>query len=126
MEALLKLQEAQIRSDLPPGKDNTTTRRFRKMIPEQIQGHFDRIRARGKKGVSTVKNGACTGCYMKVPMATLLTIRRGEDIRLCDNCGRYLFLPEDEVVGTQANAAKEKEAKAAARKAKAKTKAKAE
>lgn len=124
MEALLKLQEAQIRADLEPGKDNTTTRKFRKLIPEPIQGHFDRIRVRGKKGVSIIRNGTCNGCYMKLALGTLVTLRKGEDIQLCDNCGRYLYLPEDEIVGTAALAAKakadqkeqKKEQKAAARK----------
>jgi len=124
IEALLKLQEAQTRANLAPGQDNTTTRKLRKLVPPQIQGHYDRLTARGKKGVSIVRNSTCTGCFMKVALSALQVLRNGKDIRLCDNCGRYLYLPEEEGIGTEAEkerlkketAAKKKAKKAAAKK----------
>ena len=67
---------------------------MRKSIPEPVLGHYDRLIARGKKGVAIVKNGACTGCYMRLPIGTMQILMRREDIQLCDTCGRYLYLPE--------------------------------
>ncbi len=117
MEALLKLQEAQIRAELKPGEENSTTRKWRKEIPKPIQGHFDRLRARGKKGVAVIRNGTCNGCYMKVALGVMVTLRNGADIQLCGNCGRYLFLPEDEAIGTIAEKEKAKEEAKAKKKA---------
>ena len=117
MEALLKLQEAQIRSELKPGEENSTTRKWRKEVPKPIQGHFDRLRARGKKGVAIIRNGTCNGCYMKVALGVMVTLRNGTDIQLCGNCGRYLYLPEDEAIGTVAEKEKAKEEAKAKKKA---------
>lgn len=66
---------------------------IRKTIPEPILGHYDRLTARGKKGVAVVKNGTCTGCYMRLASGTLQILMRRTDIQLCDTCGRYLYLP---------------------------------
>ena len=49
---------------------------------------------RGKKGVAAVRNQICTGCHMQVPLAVVMTLMHGDDIRICENCGRYLHLPE--------------------------------
>ena len=117
MEALLKLQEAQIRAELNPGEENSTTRKWRKDVPKPIQGHFDRLRARGKKGVAIIRNGTCNGCYMKVALGVMVTLRNGTDIQLCGNCGRYLYLPEEEAIGTVAEKEKAKEEAKAKKKA---------
>ena len=66
---------------------------LRGKIPPQILGHYDRLRARGKKGIAAVRNQVCTGCHIRVPVGTIATILHGTDIQLCDNCGRYLYLP---------------------------------
>ncbi len=67
---------------------------LRKLIPLPILGHFDRLVARGKKGVAIVRNQVCTGCHMKLPIGTINTLMQGGDIQLCDSCGRYLYLPD--------------------------------
>ena len=67
---------------------------LRAKVPLQVLGHYDRLRARGKKGVTIVRNQVCTACHMQVPLGAILTLMRGEDIQLCECCGRYLYLPE--------------------------------
>ena len=64
-----------------------------KLIPN-ILGHHDRMRARGKKSIAEVRNGVCCGCHMVVATGILATLRRAEDIQLCANCGRYLYIQE--------------------------------
>ena len=80
------------------GKDAERAR-LRAEIPEPILGHFDRLLARGKKGISLIRHGVCTGCHLRVPVGTLVTLARGADIQLCGNCGRYLHLPDEELTG---------------------------
>jgi predicted nucleic acid-binding Zn-ribbon protein len=67
---------------------------LRSLIPQPIIGHYDRLRVRGKKGVAVVRNQVCTGCHMHVPIGQITVLMRGEDIQLCESCGRYLYLPD--------------------------------
>jgi hypothetical protein len=32
---------------------------------------------------------------MRIPIGTINTLMQGQDIRLCDSCGRYLCLPDE-------------------------------
>lgn len=68
---------------------------LRLQVPLQILNHYDRLVARGKKGVAAVRHQTCTGCHMRVTKAAVINLMRGDDIQVCDNCGRYLFLPKD-------------------------------
>jgi len=67
---------------------------LRAVIPGPILGHYDRLRVRGKKGIAAIRNQVCTGCHMGLPIGKVTVIMRGEDLQLCENCGRYLYLPE--------------------------------
>src|ERR1017187_218481 len=66
---------------------------LRGKIPPQILGHYDRLVAHGKKGLAAVRGQVCSGCHMQVPLGVVMTLKRGQDIQLCENCGRYLSLP---------------------------------
>lgn len=68
---------------------------LRGKIPSQILSHYNRLMARGKTGIAPVRNQACTGCHMYLPIGVISTIMHGTDIQLCDNCGRYLYLPSE-------------------------------
>ena len=65
-------------------------------IPQPILSHYERLVARGKKGVAMIRNQVCTGCHMRLPIGTINTLMQGQDIQLCDSCGRYLCLPDPE------------------------------
>jgi len=65
---------------------------LRALIPEPILGHYDRLRARDKKGVAQVRNQVCAGCHMRLPIGVITTLMQDRDIQLCDSCGRYLYL----------------------------------
>jgi hypothetical protein len=83
---------------------------LRTKIPQPFVGHYERLRVRGKKGVAAVRNQVCTGCHMHVPIGQITVLMRGEDIQLCESCGRYLYLPEPAAAepAAQAEAAKPK------------------
>jgi predicted nucleic acid-binding Zn-ribbon protein len=67
---------------------------LRGKIPPPITAHYDRLRVRGKKGIVFVRHQVCTGCHMHVPIGQLTVLMRDEDVQLCENCGRYLCLPD--------------------------------
>lgn len=102
MNELLKNLERLQALELEETKDakkRALIEELRGMIPPPVLGHYDRLMARGKKGIVAVRNRVCSACHMGVPVGTVATIMHGTDIQLCGSCGRYLYLPEGE--GTQ-------------------------
>ena len=71
---------------------------LRKEIPAAFLVNFDRFQMRGKKGVAIVRNGVCTECHLTVPIGVVAALAAGAEIQRCGNCGRYLYLPENEAV----------------------------
>jgi predicted nucleic acid-binding Zn-ribbon protein len=65
---------------------------LRLQIPLPILNHYDRLRVRGKKGAAAVSHQTCTGCHVQVTRAVVINLMHGEDIQVCENCGRYLYL----------------------------------
>ena len=94
MENLLTLQELQLK----PGRQTAAVQeqitRLRADVPGPILAHFDRMIARGKKGVAIAKQGVCGACHLKISSGTWGNLRDA-DIHLCDSCGRYLYLPPE-------------------------------
>lgn len=91
MQNLLKLQAIEFSESENPA-DTPARAELRSRIPTQILGHYDRLVARGKKGVALVRRQTCAACHMSIPLGAVLTLTRGDDIVLCENCGRYLYL----------------------------------
>ncbi len=90
---LLKLQALEFDETAPKNAESLKSD-LRAQIPLPILGHYDRLVARGKKGVAVVRNQVCTGCHMRLPIGTINTLMQAQDIQLCDTCGRYLYLPD--------------------------------
>ena len=93
LQNLLKLQALDF-GETTAKNVEAQTAELRGNIPQPIIGHYERLRVRGKKGVAVVRNQVCTGCHMHVPIGQINTLMRGEDVQLCESCGRYLYLPD--------------------------------
>ena len=93
LQNLLKLQALEF-GETAEKSVEARAAELRGLIPQPIVGHYDRLRVRGKKGVAVVRNQVCTGCHMHVPIGQITVLMRGEDIQLCESCGRYLYLPD--------------------------------
>src|SRR6516225_1103820 len=93
MQNLVRLQAIDFDETREKNSDATKAELRGKIAP-QILGHYDRLVARGKKGVAIVRDQVCTGCHMRLPIGVVTTLMHGLDIQLCDTCGRYLYLPE--------------------------------
>lgn len=92
---------------------------LRDKMPPQVLGHYDRFLVRGKKALAAVSHQVCTGCHMRLPLAVIMTLKHGEDLQLCDNCGRYLYLAEIMESEAPAPVAKSKPVRAVRRRKKA-------
>jgi predicted nucleic acid-binding Zn-ribbon protein len=93
LQYLIKLQSIEF-GEIKTDNAEAAGSELRGKIPSQILAHYDRLVAKGKKGIAAVRNQGCTGCHMQVPLGTIMTLRHGNDIQLCGNCGRYLYLVE--------------------------------
>ena len=91
---LLKLQDLQF-ADARGSSAEAAISQLRRKIPLPILEHYDRLVVRGKKGVAIVRNQVCTGCHMRIPIGAINTLMHGDDIQMCETCGRYLYLPPE-------------------------------
>ena len=107
LKTLVKLQDLELGGEKGREAEGLKTE-WRAKIPPPILLHYDRLMARGKKGIAAVRNQTCMGCHMQVPLGVVMTLMRGTDIQLCDACGRYLYLPEAEAMPAASAAAEPK------------------
>jgi predicted nucleic acid-binding Zn-ribbon protein len=91
LQNLIKLQSLEFDEIEDPNAEKVITE-LRAKIPSQILGHYDRLVVKGKKGITMVRDQVCTGCHMRVPIGGIMALKHGEDIQLCESCGRYLYL----------------------------------
>ena len=110
LQNLIKLQSLEFGKAADKAADPAGAE-LRAKIPPQILGHYDRLLARGKKGLAAVRDQVCTGCHMRLPIGVVTTLMHDTDIQLCDSCGRYLYLPEPAQAEVPGPAAKPKPAK---------------
>ena len=99
MEKLLALQKFKSSTKPLTLEQEAEVLQLREQVPAPILGHFDRLIARGKKGVAVARNGACGECHLRLPCGTVAALAYRDEVHLCDNCGRYLYLPENEPLG---------------------------
>jgi predicted nucleic acid-binding Zn-ribbon protein len=92
---LLALQTLEF-DESPKKRSEAQTAELRAQIPPQVLAHYDRLRERGKKGIVMVRNQVCSGCHMRLPIGLINSLMHGQEVQLCDSCGRYLVLPEGE------------------------------
>ena len=91
MDLLFALQELEMKPGASSAQNEAEISRLRQKIPPPILGHYDRLLARGKKGVAMVRHGVCPECHMGLASGIYAQLIRGEEIVICDTCGRYLF-----------------------------------
>ena len=110
IKILLQLQSLEINGKAAPGQEKLAAE-LRVKVPPPILAHYDRLVARGKKGVALIRNqSSCSACHISVPRNVVLTLMHNADVQLCESCGRYLYLPEP-MAGPEPLAAPKKVAK---------------
>src|SRR5258708_32157027 len=63
-------------------------------MDEDLLNRFERLFAsKGDSAIVAVEHGVCTGCHMKLPIATVKAAEGGKDIVNCEQWGRILYVP---------------------------------
>jgi predicted nucleic acid-binding Zn-ribbon protein len=94
IKILLQLQSLEFNGKAAPAQAKQAAE-LRAQIPPPVLAHYDRLVARGKKGVAAIRNqSSCSACHISVPRGVVLTLMHNTDVQLCGSCGRYLYLPE--------------------------------
>jgi predicted nucleic acid-binding Zn-ribbon protein len=93
MKNLFELQTLEFAETIRPTAEKRIAA-LRAKIPAPILAHYDRLGDKGKKGVAVLRNQTCSGCHMRLPIAVVMDVKHALDVCLCDNCRRYLYLPE--------------------------------
>ena len=100
MEQLLALQNLQFGERSRTSRSNAEMEKLRDKVPTPILAHYERLVLRGRKGVAIVRAGVCSECHLRITRGKLVNLSATpNEAHLCDNCGRYLYLPETEPVG---------------------------
>lgn len=65
-------------------------------IPPQVLSRAERFWSRGRKAVASVSNGVCCECHIRLARGAFNSLLLGADLQTCGNCGRYLYLSQEE------------------------------
>ena len=78
---------------------------LRELIPTSILLHYDHLKSRGKQSVAPVTRGVCGSCHLAFPSGSLANLRRtSETLNVCEYCGAFVYLAEEEPANGSANA----------------------
>jgi predicted nucleic acid-binding Zn-ribbon protein len=97
---LLALQKRVLQRKNHSAEQEKEVDALRKNVPESVLIQFDRWMARGRKAVAVVNNGVCGECHLRLTVGIMGALAFGDEIQRCGNCGRFLYLPEDEPVSS--------------------------
>lgn len=61
-------------------------------LEPRVRSRYERLASRNNRPVVPVIRGTCYGCFVSVPTALASDADRNEELRFCDNCGRFLYL----------------------------------
>lgn len=65
--------------------------RLSKRIDRPVLERYERIlESKGDSAVAVVVDGACGGCYKRLPPQTLVEVKRSDRLMECQGCGRIL------------------------------------
>lgn len=61
-------------------------------LSASVRGRYQRISLGRGRAVVPVINGICYGCFVSIPTALATDVKRNDDIRHCDHCGRFIYV----------------------------------
>ncbi len=67
-------------------------------VPKKLLSRYERLRKLGKKdAVVPIVDESCGGCGATIPIQTINEIRASGTVGVCENCGRLIYWPYEEI-----------------------------
>ena len=98
MEYLLTLQKLKFDDRARTTASQPEAEKLCAQVPTPILANYERLVARGKKGVALARSGVCSECHLRITSGKLANLSSLNEIHLCDDSGRCLYLPGEESV----------------------------
>lgn len=81
---------------------------LRDLLPTSILTHHDSFKARAKLSIAPVVRGICGACHLALPRGRVADLLRvPDDLRVCDNCGAFIYPAEEPPPQAEAGSPKE-------------------
>lgn len=66
------------------------------VLPEKLAAIYDRLTKRSRDGIAVaeVVNGSCSACFISLRPQMQVNVRKGEEIIICENCSRILYIQD--------------------------------
>ena len=89
-ETALKKDQAEFNSETKHRQTAFAT------LPARLAAVYDRLSQRSRDGVAVaeVVGGACSACYMHLRPQVQLNVKKGDEIIVCENCSRIMYMPQ--------------------------------
>ena len=71
------------------------TEKAAQMVDPALLERYRAIKQHCTPPMAKLVAGQCAGCFMALPSATLLKLKEGDGIVECDNCGRIIYMTEE-------------------------------
>ena len=73
---------------------NKERKELAEKMDEDVLNRFERLfGSKGDSAIVAIEHGVCTGCHMKLTIATVKAAESGKEIVSCEQCGRILYIP---------------------------------
>jgi predicted nucleic acid-binding Zn-ribbon protein len=80
---------------------------LRQQLPTAILKHYDQRRALNKPAIAAVKRGICGGCHISMTRSSAVNLQRNDGkLNVCENCGVFIYLDDNEIEGPESSAAR--------------------
>ena len=91
-DEIQKLRNDLLRLDDALAVKNDERLRVAMHVDRELLGRYERLlSSKGDFAIAPVVDGACGGCYMRLPPQRIIEIKRSTKLLECDSCGRMLF-----------------------------------
>ena len=60
-------------------------------LDQALVAKYQEIKQHCTPPMAKLIDGQCSGCFMSLPSATLLALKDGSQLVMCDNCGRIIY-----------------------------------
>jgi len=61
-------------------------------LTPSVRSRYERISRDRGRAVVPVINGICYGCFVSIPTSLASDVRRNDEVRHCDHCGRFIYV----------------------------------